>query len=314
MHHRSGIPLQLPATLRSLLPRPQHREAAVLEDLASALDAGVPVDRLAGAAGAGDPALLDLLIARGIILDRTDRAILAAAARSGTLTRALRERARARRDRAALGGGLLLRLLYPLGLAVMALVVGRLTAPVHEQGVRRLLVPMLPFLAVGVAAVLFRLGMGRLRGFPTNLPLLAPYLESLGSHPYLVALRGLHGAGITLLEAHPAAVAAVPVASLRARLTRADLFLQQGNPLGDALAQARALEGELRGLLADAEQVGALEDGLERAAQRVLDQARARGALLVRMVAGVVYALAAFAVLDLLLGFYAGLFASFSGR
>src|SRR5207245_873420 len=96
------------------LPRLDDRAALQFEDLASAMDAGLSPTQIGGQAGEGDLVLHGILRRRGVRLDSVETAVLTAGWRSGRAGETLRNRARARRDRAELTRRVQTGLRYPL--------------------------------------------------------------------------------------------------------------------------------------------------------------------------------------------------------
>src|SRR5262249_35278207 len=140
-----------------------------------------------------------------------------------------------------------------------------------------------------VSGLLAWRSLGRGSPWLMQMPLIGPWAQSLAELPYLEALRGLHSAGVPLLAAHPQAIAACRVASVRERLLQADRVLQQGRPLGEALMAADALHAETRHLLTTGERAGALEDALLRALNRRRSVAAVTSAALGRAIGALVY-------------------------
>jgi general secretion pathway protein F len=295
------------------LPRPHRDEIAALamEDLASALDAGLPMEP--GADGAHRSAL-SALTARGVELEASDRAILEAAEQAGELTRALRERAASRQLRAALVRSLLASLRYPLLLTVVAVLVGLFVSSIIGSGVAPILLAgMAPLLLLSIA-LLVRMSMRSPGTLPMRVPLLGPILRDLGELPYLQTLRGLYAAGIPILTAHPLAVGTIPVVAIRQSLEVADNLLQRGQPLSEALEAAAALSAETRGILATGEAAGDLEGALHRAAVRRGDTLRHRAERGTRVLGRAVYFMAVGLAVYVILSFYSGLYGGLLGR
>ncbi|MBM4061102.1 MAG: hypothetical protein FJ265_08410 [Planctomycetes bacterium] len=284
-------------------------EAAALQfdDLASALDAGLSPVALGGRADAGERTVHELLRSRRVVLTPTEDAVLLAGQRAGSLARLLRQRAEQRRSRAALARQLWTGLRYPALLVVCVSFVSLFTAPIvgHHgfligAGLGLLLLLLL------VAAVRRGLRTGSERWL--RLPVVGNLAAAFGELPYLETLQALYGAGVKLAQAHPAAVATVPVAAVRARLQVADRILQQGRPLADALAQALALHAETRALLATGEPSGQLEDALGRALARRREVA-GRGAANAARRAGIAaYWITVLAVVWIVSDFYGAYF------
>ncbi len=302
----------------SFSPRADERAALHFADLASALDAGLPLTAIAGDDGAGgravdqgDRTLHALLARRGVRLTPTEDAVLAAGWRAGRASAALRGRAREREQRAAWLRKLWAGLRYPLLLLVMLV-----PATLASVAITGNLYPLW-----GALAVLAVLGVGlfvTIRGARRGgdrwlrVPLVGPLARDLGELPYLETLHALYGAGVALAQAHPTAVAAVPVAGVQQRLRFADRVVQGGEPLGVGLARSLALHPETRSLLTSGEAAGQLEDALARALARRRDIADRGMANAARWFGHVVYGLAILGVLAVVLNFviaYDNLFA-----
>ncbi len=243
-----------------------ERAALQFEDLASALDAGLPLATLGGDPAAGDQVVHGILQRRRVRLDATESAVLQAAWRAGRAVAALRSRAQQRRDRAQFRRELLTGLRYPLAVLAMLQVTSILTIAVVG-----------PWFAIGVALGIaaaalaaWRVANGLRAGDERwlRLPVVGPIARDLGELPYLETLAALYGAGIPLATAHRTAVATVPFAGVRARLQIADAAVQSGRKLAEGLHEALALHQETRALLATGEQAGQLEDALARALVR----------------------------------------------
>ena len=289
--------------LLRLQPRADERAALAFEDLASGIDAGLSLAALGIDAAAHERVLPDLFARRRIVLDPSEDLVLVAAWRAGRAPVSLRLLAEQRRSRAQLartiGGGLV----YPTLLCVTALLVSFVLRSL--PGMRWLPWTVLVLLGVGAGlgfALLRALGRGSPR--LQEVPLLGPWLVGMGEIPYLESLCGLYGAGVPLLAAHPQAVATSPVAYVRARLQRADAYLQEGRPLGEALAAADALHAETRDLLTNGERAGGLEDALLRSLRRRRDVVNRNAAALGRMLAWAIYLFGAGVAVYVILSYY----------
>lgn len=286
----------------TLSGRRDSHTADVFEDLASALEAGLDARSL-GAHG-DDPALLSALRARGVAPTAVEEAVLEAAAEAGRLPRALYDRARARRERVDHRHRLLGRLAYPVLVLALAAVVGLFTGFLTGAVLLHAVVALAgPAILIGLG-LLYRHGITAREGTVHRLPVLGPVLRAQGEIPYLESLHGLYAAGIPLREAHPRAVAAVPVRAVRVRLQAADHTLQEGLPLGEGLARAGALLPETRSILTGAETHGDLEDALRRATERRRQQLTSGSQSLVHAVGALAYGLAVLSVAFVVLRFY----------
>lgn len=282
----------------------RHEQAALqMDDVASGLDAGLPLAMLGGDDRDGEQVLAGLLRRREVELSSVEATALTAAWRAGRAPVALRRRAEARRLQAKFLRGLWAAMRYPLlvlGSTVLAsfctyAVVGHLWA------------------VVAVVGGLGGLGLGSLLLWRTmrhggegwfRLPLLGKLGRDLGEIPYLETLEALYAAGVPLPAAHRAAQATVPFAAVQRRLAVAERALQQGRPLAEGLAEGLGLHPETRSLLATGEASGQLEDALLRAATRRRTVAVAATERLVRWSGAVLYAGAALVAGYVVLSFY----------
>lgn len=287
-----------------------ERAALHLDELASALDAGLPLASLGGGAPQDERAVHTILSKQGVVLSPTEDAMLLAAWRAGRVTAALRARATQRRQRAEFQRAIWAGLRYPLLLLVMVIVASLATAPIIGHY----------WFAIGVAlgiggavvfALLARRGLRNGDERWTRVPVLGALATNLAELPYLETLHSMYGSGVPLLQAHTAAVAAVPVLSVQRRLRIADGVLQGGSSLTESLAKSLALQPETRSLLATGEQSGQLEDTLQRVLTRrrevtsrsVSDTARRFTAV----VYGIAMVLAAAIVITFWLNLYSGI-------
>lgn len=288
-------------------PRADERAALACEDLASALDAGIPPSALGAPPAPREDWPIAALAARGVEMAPAEARMLEAASGSGTLARTLRQRAEARRLRAEVVRRSLAGLRYPALLLLVAFLVSFVMSNVMRSSTP-VLVVALAVLALVALAVAGRRSLRNPRGVVHRVPGLRDLLADLGELPYLQTLHGLYAAGVPLRDAHGQAAAASPVARVRERLMAADLVLQGGVPLADALEQASALQPESQGLLATGEQAGELEDALLRAARRRGDVLRRRVEQGVRTLSVGVYVLAAGVAVYLIFSFYSALY------
>ncbi|MCU0866767.1 MAG: type II secretion system F family protein [Planctomycetes bacterium] len=284
--------------------------AVQFEDLASALDAGLPLASLGADPAAGDDALATALRQRRVKLSDHERLVLQHGWQAGRASQALRGRALERRRRAEFARTVWSGLRYPLMLVLMMLMGGAITALTMGP---ELLIGVLSILGVVVALFLvLRHGIRGNAGWVQRLPWIGPLTDNLGELPYLETLHALYGAGVDLRQANATAVGAVDTSSVRRRLRIADGLLQQGLPLAQGLAQALALQPETRALLTTGEQAGQLEDALARALQRRRDVTGRQLADLARRLGSIAYAMVAIGVAWYAISFYSGLFSKFS--
>lgn len=246
-----------------------ERAALQFEDLASALDAGLPLASLGGDVTAGERAVHTILRNRGVRLSASEDACFVASAKAGRIPAALRERAALRRDRAAflrqIAGGLA----YPLILLAVAIVVGILLAPLFGPG--------LPITIAGTLVALAALAWWVRRGLRggedrwLEVPVLGPIARGLGEQTYLETLQGAYAAGIPVLDAHALATTTVAVAAVRVRLRKAEQLVRNGSTLTEGLAATQAVHPETLQLLGTGEHAGHLEEAAGRALRRRRD-------------------------------------------
>jgi type II secretory pathway component PulF len=280
-------------------------------DLASALDAGLPIAALGGDPAAGDRALHAAMARRGVRLLPTEDVVLLHGWRAGKGGAALRACAAARNQRVAFARLLWSGLRYPLLLAALLLAASVATASFLGPWPAACLASGYAGLAALVLAARRALRAGA--EWPRRLPGASALLDAAAEIPYLESLHALYGAGVPLLAAHAAAVAAAPAGQQAQRLQIADRVLQQGRPLHEALATAMALHQETRALLHTGELAGQLEDALGRALQRRRETFGRALARLARGIGQAAYALAVVGVLWMVVAFYGAYFAQMRG-
>jgi len=295
-----------------LSPRADENAALVFDDLASALDAGLPIEALGADPGRGDDVLTHLVERRGVKLGPTESIVLQSGWRSGRGSDALRSRAEHRRRRAVFGHALWQGLRYPLLLLVMLPLAAVATSYVIGPQVAIAIGCVYAVLALFVLWLAYKLGRGD--AVLDRIPFLAPLLADVREMPYLETLHALYGAGVSIVEAHERAVAAVRMQGLKQRLQIAQNKLRAGQPLREALAEAAALEPETRSLLATGEQAGQLEDALLRAIGRRQDVAARKLTQAARRVGQVAYVLAVVGIVVVVFRFYSSYYALLSGR
>lgn len=247
-----------------------ERAALQFDDLASALDAGLPLQAMGADAARGDRAIHEALRARGVVLSPIEGDVLAAAWKSGRIGESLRQRAEDRRQRAELARKVWSGVRYPAVLLVLLSLATVVTAPVigHWWFPIGLLAVLLA-VALFVAATVRGLKAGDERWL--RVPILGRIAAELAELPYLETLHAMYAAGIPLVQSHERAVAAVQLPAVRNRLQIADRILREGRPLADALAATLALHAETRTLLTTGEKAGNLEEALRRALTRRRD-------------------------------------------
>ena len=290
-----------------------ERAALHFDDLASALDAGLPIHHLGGDAKAGDRVLHDILKERGVVLSTTEDAVLLAGWRAGRAGAALRSRSVGRRNRAEFMRTIWAGVRYPLLLFALVFLASFATASIVGHYWFAVAVAALAAAAVTLV-VLARRGLRSGSERWARVPVLGRIASGLGELPYLETLHALYAAGVPLAQAHPAAVAAVPFASLQRRLQVADRVLQGGRSLTESLAQALALNLETRSLLATGEHAGQLEDALQRSLVRRRDVAARDIGTTARMLGNAAYLLAIVFVVSIVFTFYFKLYGNLGRR
>lgn len=283
-----------------------ERAALQFEDIASALDAGLPVTAIGGDASAGDRVVHTALQARGVRLTPTEDTVLLHAWRAGRVGEALRGRAQGRRRRAEFVRQVWAGLRYPMLLAVMILLASASTAGIVGSGF--LIGVVITYVALAIAFFVGRRAVRAGAPWVNRTPLVARLLAGLAELPYLETLHALYGAGVPLKAAHPAAIATVQNGQVADRLRIADRILQSGRPLREGLAESLALHAESRALLSTGEQTGQLEDALRRALERRRDVTGREVATTARRVGQVAYGIAVIACVVIIFRFYSGYF------
>lgn len=283
-----------------------ERAALQFDDLASALDAGLPLPALGGDPTHGDRVVHGILGRRGVRLSPTEVVVIEHAWRAGRVAAALRLRATERRQRAESARTVWAGLRYPLLLVGLWLAASATTAPI--VGPWFLVSALVVVAALAIGLWLLRAAVRRGDPRVARLPLAGRLVADFGELPYLETLHALYGAGVQLAAAHAAAVAAVTAGSVQQRLRIADGMLQRGQPLAEALAGAIALHPETRQLLATGEQTGQLEDALARALARRRGVAVRDLGALARRIGQVAYAVMVVAIVVLVFRFYSGYF------
>jgi general secretion pathway protein F len=287
--------------LAAFFPSRDERAALQFEDLASAFDAGLNPASMGGNAALGERMLPDMLAGRGVAIDSAEGAIFLAAWKSGSVSKALRERAAARRQRAELTRVVKSSLRYPLILVATTALVCAVSLRSHLW-----LAVLLPALLLAIAVVAWRVVVAIRAGTGPwlRLPLLGPLARDFGEIPYLQVLHGLYAAGVPLLTAHPQAVAACGIGGVRRRLQDVDRIVQGNRPLGEALAQVAALHPETSTMIRQGELTGGLEDALARAVRRRTEVAAREAAAMARRLGATAYLGAAIVAIYVILSFY----------
>jgi len=296
-----------------LRPDRDEREALQLDDIASAVNAGLPLGAILPGTDLSQGLSAALRQQRGLHLNPAEAAMLEAAEVAGTVPASIRLIAGHRRRRAAFARSLARQIRYPLVVLVVAILAAFVSAPIRGQNQSSLLLTL-----VGLAGVLFLLGWfvrSRVRsphfqGGPSPLQNL---LQDLGEVPYLQSLSGLYGSGVKLQQAHDLAADSVGVPYVRYRLRSAKAGLAKNQPLTESLAAVGALCPETMHLLAVGEAAGELEDAMQRALERRLECLERRLARWATTIGSTIYISAAAYAIYLVFTFYKGLFEGLHG-
>lgn len=287
--------------------RADEHAATVFLDVASSLDAGLPIDRIGGNPGRGNDVLFDLCRARGVTLDLTEKMAFEAAWRSGTAPRALRRRAAARERRAKFSRAVQSALAYPLLLLVMLLLASLATMAITGAGV--VVGITVAYASGGAVIFVVRRKLQRGDSATERYPIIGAVVAELRELAYLEALHALYGAGVPVVDAHREALSTVRMRALRQQLTRAQAMLEEGHALAAALEATAALCQESRTMLANGELSGTLEEALERAVQRRTEVAERCMAAAARKLVAAVYAVAVAGVVAIVVLFYTNYYA-----
>ncbi|MHC4514478.1 MAG: type II secretion system F family protein [Planctomycetota bacterium] len=297
-----------------LRPLRDEREALRLEDIASAVNAGLPLTTILPATDLTSGFAAGLCQQRDITLSTTERAMLAAAEASGTIPASLGLLAEQRRRRAGFARNLGRQSRYPLILVFVAILAAFATAPVRGQSYVSLLLAVMGVFAVVVLSGWFvrrRISNPNFDGGPAPLREL---LQDLAEVPYLQSLLGLYAAGVKVHEAHQLAANSVAVPYVRHRLRAANTGLESNRSLAESLARSNALCLETQQLVTTGEAAGELEDALRRSLQRRLDCLERRLGRWATAIATTVYALAAAYAIYLVFAFYGNYYGRLLGR
>lgn len=286
-----------------------ERAALQLDDMASTLDAGLPLEAIGVRGSDGDRAVHAALKQHGVELSPSEDAVLLAAWRAGRMGPALRARAEQRRQRAAFRRQALGGLAYPMALLGMVVIASLATAPIVGHY----------WFAIGVVAALVVAGLfalaarrGLRRGDErwARMPLLGRIASDLAEIPYLETLHAMYGAGVPLVQAHTTATAAVSNGAVQQRLAIASRVLAEGRNLTEALAASVSLHPDTRRLLATGEQSGQLEDALLRALTHRRDVSARTVRTTLQRGTVIVYAIAAVLSAAVILSFWLRLYGS----
>lgn len=234
-----------------------------------------------------------------------------AAERSGHLPETLRRLAAEEDDLRNLERALIAKAAYPILLAHMAVLApmtGRLIVDPLGALVTALaiLVPLDLVLVLLYRVVVRASASAELAAVALRVPLLGATLRARAQHSFFSVLFQLYEAGVPILDAMTEAAAVVEPESIASRL-RELIEVSHGDP-SPVAAVAAGLDGvpfDVIGGLATSEPAGELGVGLRTAAKRTAEELRNRQLLLVRVVAGGLFALAAMWVAYTVISFYA---------
>jgi type II secretory pathway component PulF len=300
-------------------------------NLATAIDAGLPVDRaLATTAGSGDRlsaavgavvtgghSLSAGLTAQGALFDRFEVLAVEAGERAGMLPQVLRKLSRAlevrgkARDRVAHG------LIYPLLLIHGAVLLPPLFL-LFRDGLGRYLGTVLPILGViyGGTVLIWWLHRGLTTGetgrmrrdaLLLRLPWVSKAVTAFALADFAHALALLVGAGVPIPEAFDNAAEATRNRVFRAAGHRAGTAVRSGSTAQEALARESALfPQEFLGALAVGESAGKLEETLGRSADTARHDAERWMMTLAIAAATAAYAVAAVVVAWAVISFWVG--------
>lgn len=283
-----------------------HKAALALDDMASALDAGLPLTAIGGNPDLGDHVLLDLAWQRGITLTPSEKIVLEAAWKGGKASQALRGRAIDRRRKAEFQEQIWSGLKYPLFLLGLMPVAAIATYAVIGPGFA--ITVACVYVLLGAVVLFFARKIGRGDANLERYPIIGGLLEDIRELPYLESLHALYGAGVPILEAHGTAIRSVHMRALRERLGMTQQHLTEGMELREALHRTSALCPETRSLLSTGEQGGQLEDALERALVRRREVAGRKLSSAARLTGQIAYALIVIGVVVLVFQFYGAYF------
>ena len=287
--------------------RADEQAAMAFRDLASALDAGLPLDSLGGDPALGEHVLANLCERRGVTLQPAERAALAAAWKSGSGPDALRKRAAARERRAQFQQTMISGLAYPALLFALLLVASLATMSIVGPLVATVVAVAYGAGCVFLVVVARKLGRGD--SSLASYPILGGVVTELQELPYLESLHALYGAGVPLIDAHRDSFPSVRMQGLRKQLAVAQRLLEDGQPLHEALHNSASLCQETRSMLAAGEQSGELEDALGRALQRRAELAERKLKAGARTLGAIAYGAAAVGVATLAVLFYTNYYA-----
>ena len=318
-------------------PRTLTRRAEWLEQLATLLEAGVPILRalelqkrstlarpwrkgittLMGRIEAGDP-LPVALAQSGNWLSDFDQTLLGAAAQSGRMERALRFLAHDDRERAKLQRLMMSGLLYPLIMAHLALlvfpvpllvdaVINGLPAPylfAKAQVFSGLYgAVFLGYLALWLLGERFRALAEKLAGL---VPGVGASRRCWALSRTAAALDGLLAAGVPVRQAWSMSAAASGSPRLQRAVRRWQGDWERGGLPSESLHRHRLFRGVFADLYATGELSGSLDDALPRIQAYYEEETRRYLRVVAAVVPSIIYAAVVIAVAYYVLSFYAG--------
>jgi len=297
-----------------LRPDRDEREALRLDDIASAVDAGLPMGTILPGTDVTHGLAVALGQQPGLTFNAAEAAMLQAAEVAGTMPTCVRLIAEQRRRRAGFVRRLAGRVRYPLVVFLVAVLAAFATAPIRGQSYPSLLLTLggilLGLVFIGWL-VRNRIRDPQFDGTPAPLGAL---LQDLGEVPYLQSLVGLYAAGVKVQQAHELAANSVAVPYVRYRLRAANAGLQVHQPLTESLATANALCPETLQLLATGEAAGELEDALQRGLGRRMDCLERRLENWAGAIGSTIYVLSAGYAIYLILTFYSSYYGRLLGH
>ncbi len=288
-----------------------EKDALSLDEMASAIDSGLPIESIGGNTSLGDRVLLDLAQQRGIKLSNTDKTVLEAGWKSGNSASVLQSRAANRRRRAEFQHEVWAGLAYPVKLLLLIPIAAFATYAITGPSFAIGLACCYALLAIAVIFISRKIARGD--ESLERYPVIGSLLEDLRELPYLESLHALYSAGIPIVQAHAMAIRSVHMHGLRKRLHATQAMIEEGMELREALRKNGGLSSETLQLLATGEQSGQLEDALLRSLTRRQEVASRKLSQTAKRIGSAVYTLAVAGVLIILYQFYSGYLSMLSG-
>ena len=281
-----------------------EKDALSLDDMASAIDSGLPIESIGGNPSLGDQVLIDLAQQRGIELSKTDKTVLESGWKSGNSAAVLQGRAANRRRRAEFQREVWAGLAYPVKLLLLipvaAFATYSMTGPSFAIGVASC------YALIAVAFIFISRKIARGDESLERYPVIGSLLEDLRELPYLESLHALYSAGMPIVQAHAMAVRSVHMHGLRKRLHATQAMIEDGMELREALRKNGGLSSETLQLLATGEQSGQLEDALLRSLTRRQEVAGRKLSKTAKRIGSIAYTLAVAGVIIIVYQFYSG--------